>query len=601
MKKLTLLTLILIVFGLILVGCGPKVGEPVGPTLLELKDELTLSKTSNITLSLELPKYVPGSDIDGKYNHTITWESDNPDVLAVGGLNGLGTKYVTTLTQTTEVETVILTATIQLNDAVGEATKQFTITVAALIMTNYDTTLEVKGEVDGTTVEINGIISYVNEKGIFVHDATGDIYVYLGATHAYTVGTEVTVAGTKSTYSFSDNTMPQITNNPAPTITVESSSTYTAAPTTLTHAELAAIPFTDVSFYGDVVTLRGVVETSTDYNTPYILREFGGDGIVGINKYANTAAKDELAIHVGDYVEVDIIIYDYYKPAAGDNYWRGLNIETTLEVKDLPALSDAEKVSLTQEELTTEWDGKVVNADITLPTTNTYGVTISWVSNNVAISNSGVYTAPVDADATVILTATIVTPTVTDTVDVTVTAKKQASAEDLHVIINEVYGGGGNSGATLTHDFIELYNPTAADIDLTGWTIQYASATGTFNQKYNLSGTIKAGSYFLIQCAQGTGGTQALPTPDLSLDIAISGTKSKVALANDGTTVVNPTDTNIVDFVGIGVEATQFEGTAATINTDNASSVTRNNFMDTDNNSVDFAKTTPTPQNSSTN
>jgi hypothetical protein len=100
------------------------------------------------------------------------------------------------------VETVILTATIQLNDAVGEATKQFTITVAALIMTNYDTTLEVKGEVDGTTVEINGIISYVNEKGIFVHDATGDIYVYLGATHAYTVGTEVTVAGTKSTYIF---------------------------------------------------------------------------------------------------------------------------------------------------------------------------------------------------------------------------------------------------------------------------------------------------------------------------------------------------------------------------------------------------------------
>ncbi len=28
------------------------------------------------------------------------------------------------------------------------------------------------------------------------------------------------------------------------------------------------------------------------------------------------------------------------------------------------------------------------------------------------------------------------------------------------LVISEVYGGGGNSGATYTHDFIELYNPT---------------------------------------------------------------------------------------------------------------------------------------------
>ena len=28
------------------------------------------------------------------------------------------------------------------------------------------------------------------------------------------------------------------------------------------------------------------------------------------------------------------------------------------------------------------------------------------------------------------------------------------------LVISEVYGGGGNAGATYTHDFIELYNPT---------------------------------------------------------------------------------------------------------------------------------------------
>ena len=32
------------------------------------------------------------------------------------------------------------------------------------------------------------------------------------------------------------------------------------------------------------------------------------------------------------------------------------------------------------------------------------------------------------------------------------------------LVISEVYGGGGNGGATYTHDFIELYNPTASAI-----------------------------------------------------------------------------------------------------------------------------------------
>jgi hypothetical protein len=54
----------------------------------------------------------------------------------------------------------------------------------------------------------------------------------------------------------------------------------------------------------------------------------------------------------------------------------------------------------------------------------------------------------------------------------------------------------------------------------------------------------------------------------------------------------------VVDFVGVGVEATLFEGSAATINTDNTHSVTRINFMDSDQNGTDFELTSPTPQNS---
>ena len=38
--------------------------------------------------------------------------------------------------------------------------------------------------------------------------------------------------------------------------------------------------------------------------------------------------------------------------------------------------------------------------------------------------------------------------------------------------ISQAYGGGGNSGATYTHDFIELYNSSNADVIVNGWSVQ---------------------------------------------------------------------------------------------------------------------------------
>ena len=60
-------------------------------------------------------------------------------------------------------------------------------------------------------------------------------------------------------------------------------------------------------------------------------------------------------------------------------------------------------------------------------------------------------------------------------------------ANDLRV--SQVYGGGGNAGATYTNDFIELFNAGAGSINLSGWSVQYASATGTSWQVTNLSGS----------------------------------------------------------------------------------------------------------------
>ena len=67
------------------------------------------------------------------------------------------------------------------------------------------------------------------------------------------------------------------------------------------------------------------------------------------------------------------------------------------------------------------------------------------------------------------------------------------------VVVSQVYGGGGNSGAPFTNDFIELYNRGSVAVDLTGWTVQYAPAAGTTWSTTALSGTIQPGKYFLVQ------------------------------------------------------------------------------------------------------
>jgi predicted extracellular nuclease len=168
-----------------------------------------------------------------------------------------------------------------------------------------------------------------------------------------------------------------------------------------------------------------------------------------------------------------------------------------------------------------------------------------------------------------------------------------------NIVISQVYGGGGNSGATLKNDFIELYNTGSDAVDVTGWTVQYGSSTGTtWSNRTVLAGTIQPGHYYLIQEAAGSGGTTNLPTPDATGTIAMSAAAGKVALVNNSTALSGacPTGPTIIDFVGYG-SANCFEGAAAP-GLSNTTADIRQNNVDTDNNSADFASGLPNPRNS---
>jgi hypothetical protein len=54
-----------------------------------------------------------------------------------------------------------------------------------------------------------------------------------------------------------------------------------------------------------------------------------------------------------------------------------------------------------------------------------------------------------------------------------------ATAASATLVVNEVYGGGANSGATLKNDFIELANAGGSAASVDGWSVQYEPSSGT--------------------------------------------------------------------------------------------------------------------------
>jgi len=184
-------------------------------------------------------------------------------------------------------------------------------------------------------------------------------------------------------------------------------------------------------------------------------------------------------------------------------------------------------------------------------------------------------------------------------------AARSASSD---LVVSQVYGGGGNSGATFANDFVDLFNRGSSAVDLGTWSIQYASATGTSWQVTPLSGTVQPGKYFLVQLASAAAVGSSLPTPDATGTTNLANTGGKVAVVRSATALTCgasagscSADTNVADLIGYG-SATDFEGSDAAPALTNTMAALRagGGCTDTDVNETDVALATPTPRNSAT-
>jgi hypothetical protein len=138
----------------------------------------------------------------------------------------------------------------------------------------------------------------------------------------------------------------------------------------------------------------------------------------------------------------------------------------------------------------------------------------------------------------------------------------QATPDGDNVVINEVYLNGGSANATYLNKYVELYNPTDAEISLDGWSVQYRPYNGVaaFTTVVALTGHIEPGGTYLVSGNSNGANGAPLPTPDVTSTVSLSGNTNggTIALAEQsgaltGTSAEVLADPELVDLLGYGV------------------------------------------------
>ena len=206
-----------------------------------------------------------------------------------------------------------------------------------------------------------------------------------------------------------------------------------------------------------------------------------------------------------------------------------------------------------------------------------------------------------------------------------------SSAFAAHAVrISQVYGGGGGGGGAYKYDYVELFNSSGYNVDIGGWSVQYAAAngnvfgSGTYNVCVFPAGTtIRACGYLLIRSGNAGASGADLPLEDAVMGAYMGTTAGNVALFADavmgrdcaaaqavaidlvgyGTEPTAGVDFAVIggdtgenasadaaDFATFGIAAICSEGAGPVADLSATTCAVRNNdgMIDTDNNNLDF-------------
>jgi uncharacterized protein len=191
---------------------------------------------------------------------------------------------------------------------------------------------------------------------------------------------------------------------------------------------------------------------------------------------------------------------------------------------------------------------------------------------------------------------------------IAVLALATAAFAQSDVRISQVYGGGGstNTAATFNQDFVEIFNAGEDPVDISGWYLEYGSATGNWGSstgnmfQFPEATVIAPCSYLLVACGTAGSGGAPLPYYDFLATINAAAVSGKFGLFNElnfnlacGAEIPG----TLVDKVAYGT-ANCWEGSAAVPALSVSTAAIRNGggLVDTDDNAADFTVDTPDPR-----
>ena len=165
-------------------------------------------------------------------------------------------------------------------------------------------------------------------------------------------------------------------------------------------------------------------------------------------------------------------------------------------------------------------------------------------------------------------------------------AADQASASD-NVIISKVFYDPVDESKS---EAIELYNPTGADVDISGWVLKTETSAADATVPANT--TLKSGSYYLI-ADKGWSTVKSSEWPEADHEEAVTLTNSNAGIAlKNGASTVDAVGWGTAANIGTGL----YEGTPhAGVQQGQvlARKFKNSAYKDTGNNSADFASASP--------
>jgi uncharacterized protein YdeI (BOF family) len=359
-----------------------------------LANKIQLLDIDEISGTFSLPKFV-----ENDTNARIIWTSNKPNIIYISEFPEWDHKYnhnlyymakVTLPEEATEVE---LKAEVTYGKE--KATRVFTVNV---IRNEYHamTIAKVKELTNqGEKVEIEGVVTFIGKDGYAIKDVSGTIFICDGKD--VNIGDKMLVKGVF--YCKQNN--PQIMLDYQEQIdsilfNPDKAAEAMELKTIQEHDEK------DITFYGKLVKVKGIIKDNQDSNLPYkLVNPFNPSEFVCINKNCQDAVLKALYDNLNKYIETIALIYDNNSGAFS------IIISNTFTENDF-VISDEDEVNMALAFLIEKWTGTVVTENLNLEKyLDSYGTVVSWESKNPEVLTSDGKVGMPTKDTTVTFTITV--------------------------------------------------------------------------------------------------------------------------------------------------------------------------------------------------